>query len=459
MADVFLSYKREDSARVRKLVAALREATLDVWWDEDIPGSAPWETTIERALGEAKAVIVCWSPASVASENVRSEARGAREDGRLIQVFLKPCSPPLFFGERQGVDLSSWRGQPDDARIGKIVDAVQAVAAGKRMEAPAAPNALEMQQVHYFVALARELSSTRAAEQCNVSQAAFTRAIQQLEHELGGRLFHSEHGSTQLSELGRMMLPYLQTVEESCRAARDQAQAVKRHERATLTIGTMCTIGPQLVADLLVRFRVQHPDVEVQVVDAGAPQMIEMLENGELEVAIVGVPGELPESLHQLPVFEERFVIVLPPNHRLVMYPEIPAKELDKEAYVSRSNCEVFEPVRKELRSRGIFLRKVFSSPRDDWVQGMIQAGLGLGFFPEFSVTYPDLIVRPLVKPSFYRTVYLATVRGRPHSPAVGAFVQEARRYPWPVSRLPKSISETIVVGKEVMPEPRMIVV
>ena len=46
--------------------------------------------------------------------------------------------------------------------------------------------------------------------------------------------------------------------------------------------------------------------------------MIEMLEKGELEVAIVGVPGELPESLHQLPIFEERFVIVLPPNHRLV---------------------------------------------------------------------------------------------------------------------------------------------
>jgi hypothetical protein len=43
MADVFLSYKREDAARVRKLVAALREAGLDVWWDEDIPPSAPWE--------------------------------------------------------------------------------------------------------------------------------------------------------------------------------------------------------------------------------------------------------------------------------------------------------------------------------------------------------------------------------------------------------------------------------
>jgi len=139
MADVFVSYKREDAARVKKLVAALREVGLDAWWDEDIAPSAPWEATIEKALRESKAVIVCWSPDAVASENVRSEARVAREDGRLIQVFMKPCSPPLFFGERQGVDLSSWRGKADDPKIAKIVESVRAVAAGKKPHAAAAP--------------------------------------------------------------------------------------------------------------------------------------------------------------------------------------------------------------------------------------------------------------------------------------------------------------------------------
>ena len=111
---------------------------------------------------------------------------------------------------------------------------------------------MEMQQVRYFVALADTLNFTRAAEKCNVSQPALTRAIQQLEHELGGPLFHRERGNTHLSELGRMMFPYLQTVEEQARAAREQARAVKKLERATLTIGTMCTIGPQLVSDLMI---------------------------------------------------------------------------------------------------------------------------------------------------------------------------------------------------------------
>ncbi len=125
MPDVFLSYKREDLKAATRLVAALRAEGLDVWWDRDIPAGAPWEATIETALGDARAVVVCWSKAAVASDNVRSEARWAREQGRLIQLFVEPCNPPLFFGERQGVDLSGWSGDPADMSFRQVVAALR----------------------------------------------------------------------------------------------------------------------------------------------------------------------------------------------------------------------------------------------------------------------------------------------------------------------------------------------
>jgi len=156
MIDVFVSYKREDAVRVRKLVHALRATGLNVWWDEDIPPSAPWEATIERALASAKAVIVCWSPDAVASENVRSEARVAREDRRLIQIFMKACSPPLFFGERQGVSLANWRGAADDPRIARIAQTVRDIASGKPIENEVRPKGRRFSTVHVlsvFVAL------------------------------------------------------------------------------------------------------------------------------------------------------------------------------------------------------------------------------------------------------------------------------------------------------------------
>jgi DNA-binding transcriptional LysR family regulator len=291
---------------------------------------------------------------------------------------------------------------------------------------------MEMQQVRYFVALAETLNFTRAAERCNVTQPALTRAIQQLEHELGGALVNRERGKSHLTELGRMMLPYLKQMDEQASAAKAAAKAAKKGVNVRLTIGAMCTIAPKLFTDLLARFQTDHPEYEIVFVEGGAKRMIEKLDNGELEIVLVGIPEEMPDTLHQLPVFQEKFVILLPPNHRLCAKNPVRAADLHDEPYVGRADCEVFTFVRDDLNSRGVFMRGVFSSPRDDWVQGMIKSGLGLGFFPEYSVTDPDLVVRPLVEPEYSRTIYLATKRGRPHSPAVGAFVSAARRHTWP---------------------------
>lgn len=141
MASLFISYKRENQAKVQPLVKALRESGIEVWWDQDIAPDAPWEATIERELNAAKVVIVAWSDAAVTSENVKAEARSARNAGKLIQVFVEPCAPPLFFGERQGVDLSNWNGPAGDNRFQAVLTAVRAILAGKRP-----PKALAMRR-------------------------------------------------------------------------------------------------------------------------------------------------------------------------------------------------------------------------------------------------------------------------------------------------------------------------
>ncbi len=132
LTDIFISYKRENLAAVQRVVTGLRGAGLAVWWDQDIAPDAQWEAAIERELNAAKVVIVVWSQASVASENVKAEARRARGQGKLIQVFVEACEPPLFFGERQGVDLSGWNGDASDGRFQAVLAAARAIIAGKR---------------------------------------------------------------------------------------------------------------------------------------------------------------------------------------------------------------------------------------------------------------------------------------------------------------------------------------
>jgi DNA-binding transcriptional LysR family regulator len=299
---------------------------------------------------------------------------------------------------------------------------------------------MEMQQVRYFLTLARTLNFTRAAQHSNVSQPALTRAIQQLEQELGGALFHRERQNTHLSELGRMMLPYLEQIHAQAEAARAQARSVGRLDNVTLRIGAMCTIGPALIGDLIATFRTAHPAVDLELVDEGSGELLELLAQGELHLALFGLPEGPDARFHALPLFQERFVIAVPPDHPLAAKNVVSCRDTHEHPYVNRANCEYYDVVRRELRAQGVRWRKVFSSTRDDWVQGMIKAGLGIGFFPEFSVTHPGLVARRLIDPEFSRTIMLVTVRGRPHSPAVGAFVQAARSFPWPPHALEATV-------------------
>jgi len=294
---------------------------------------------------------------------------------------------------------------------------------------------MEMQQVRYFLALSRTLNFTRAAEQSGVTQPALTRAIQQLEAELGGPLFHREGRGTHLSELGRMMLPYFEGILAQSEAARAHARSAKNLDGVTLHIGAMCTVGPAMITDLIIAFRAANPTVEVRVSDMPAAALKERLASGDLHLGLFGLPEPLDARFHGLPLFEERFVVAVNRDHQFAAQNVVRAAELHREAYVNRANCEYFDHARSSFHERGVFMRQVFSSERDDWVQGMIKAGLGLGFIPEFSVTDPGLVIRELIDPAFTRTIQLVTVRGRPHSPAVGAFVRQARAFRWPDPR------------------------
>lgn len=293
---------------------------------------------------------------------------------------------------------------------------------------------MEMHQVRYFLALAGTLNFTRAAERANVSQPALTRAIQQLEAELGGALFRRERANTHLSELGQIMRPYLEAILVQSEAAREHANRLSQLTDATLRVGVMCTIGPAVISDFIAEFSREHAEVELRVSDRAAGPLLEALAGGDIDLALYGGPEPLPDRFHGLALCDERFVICVPPAHRLAAQNVVRGVDLHGERYVNRANCEYIDDARDRFRAAGATLRRVFSSERDDWVQGMIKAGLGFGFFPEMSVTDPALVTRELVDPEFRRTVQLVTVRGRPHAPAVGAFLRQARAFDWPLA-------------------------
>jgi LysR family transcriptional regulator, hydrogen peroxide-inducible genes activator len=291
---------------------------------------------------------------------------------------------------------------------------------------------MEIHEIRYFAAVAETLNFTRAAERCNVSQPALTRAIQNLETRLGGALLNRERGNTHLTELGRIMRPYFEQVLAQMEEAKRRAKTLVKLDRANLTVGLMCTIGPHKLVDLFADFIKSHEGVEIYLKDAPADALEDMLTRGEIDVAIFCRPDALDDRFHALPLYQERFVVAIGAGHPFERLNAVRVRDLHGQRYLARANCEYYEYLRN-VRERigGIELKRPYTSERDDWIQCMVLAGLGFTYIPEYAVTVPGLQLRPLVEPEVYRTVSLVTVRGRPHAPAVGAFVRAAKRHPW----------------------------
>jgi len=305
-----------------------------------------------------------------------------------------------------------------------------------------------MHQIRYFLAVADELNFTRAAAKCNVSQPSLTRAVRLLEEELGGPLFHRERANTHLSELGRTVRPKLEKILAESLEAKRIAQDFRKLNRTVLKLGVMCTIGPNQLIDLFTRIRTDHPGIELELTNASARELNEQLLAGALEVAIYCLPDdEEDERLQLSPLFKEQMMIVVNPDHPFAAMNGVSVKDLEGKSYLNRANCEFRGYAGDLFREQGVSCPAIYRSDRDDWIMAMVVAGLGFAFMPEGCLTYPSVVARPLVEPEFWREVNLVTVRGRPHSPAVGQLAREAQRARWPGAKTPAPHVERVLLG------------
>ena len=128
MNDVFVSYKAEDRARLKPLVAALEAEGLSVWWDAHIGTGADWREEIQQHLDAARCVIVAWSQRSVGPEGqfVCDEAGRAKRAGSYVPIKIDEVDPPLGFGGIQALSFVGWKGKRSDPRFVALVDAIKA---------------------------------------------------------------------------------------------------------------------------------------------------------------------------------------------------------------------------------------------------------------------------------------------------------------------------------------------
>jgi len=195
---------------------------------------------------------------------------------------------------------------------------------------------MELRHLQCFVTVAEELSFTRASRRLHVVQSGVSSAIQGLERELGVVLFDRDRHRVALTDAGQALLPEARATLAAAQAAQDAVAQARAGLRGTLTVGTMTSTGPVDVPRLLGRFHASHPEVAVHLRQAasGSAGLARQVIAGELDLALLALPGQPPAGLALRPVSEEPLVLICGPRHPLAGEPAVGLSQLAEEVFV-----------------------------------------------------------------------------------------------------------------------------
>jgi DNA-binding transcriptional LysR family regulator len=290
---------------------------------------------------------------------------------------------------------------------------------------------MEMHQVRYFLAAVSELNFTKAADKCNVSQPSLTRAIKQLEGELGGDLFRRERPQAQLTELGERMLPLLKQCYDSALGARSLASAIKGGEIGSLRLALSRTVGLDLLTRHFSELTRLFAGLEMKLLRGTAADVVELLKKGDAELAIAGTIDETWERLDKWPLFTERFQLLVNRKHPLAERPQLSIDELRGQKFLQRNYCEDAAQTSALLRGHSIEPECGHDVTTDEDLRVLIEADFGIALAPRSMRTPADLAKVPVSEIELSRTVYVYGVAGRQRTAVAGAMLKMLRAADW----------------------------
>jgi DNA-binding transcriptional LysR family regulator len=290
---------------------------------------------------------------------------------------------------------------------------------------------MEMHQVRYFLAVARALNFTRAAEECNVAQPSLTRAIRQLEEEFGGDLFRRERPHAQLTDLGRRMQPLLQQCYDSALGARSLASSIKSGEVGSLRIALSATIETALVMPYILELRKHFKHLDVKLMRGAAIQLIELMKGGNAELAIASSLDNSWDRLDTWPLFTESFVLAVGAKHNLNGCNSVHFSDLRGEVLLVPTYCEHLDALMTLLRNYNFSLDSAHEVPSERDLELFLEQGMGVAFVPQNALFSDRVRKIPVAGFDFRRTVSLYGVAGRQRTPVANMIMKMLRANDW----------------------------
>jgi len=286
---------------------------------------------------------------------------------------------------------------------------------------------MEMQQIRYFLSLAQTLNFTRAAEECNVSQPALTRAIQALEAELGGDLIRREGRHSHLTELGKRMSPLLQRCYDSAITARDVARAVTKNEVAPLSLAISNSVNLELFMESVSELFRGFPGLQLRVQHGPGAEILQRLKEGEFDIAIAGSVEDGWDRLDRWRLFSEGFELEMHADHPLARVNTIDVASLNGHTLLKQTGCEDRAAVMQWFEDAGGVLEATHEFDSHHDLGALLRASAGIAIVP-VNAPHPEGLKRARLSGlTLMRSVFIYAIAGRQRSAPATALLNLLR--------------------------------
>jgi len=256
---------------------------------------------------------------------------------------------------------------------------------------------MDLRHLRYFQAVAEELSYSRAAERLRIAQPALSRAVQEIEAELGGPVLDRNRRRVSLTPAGQVLLRETAIIFERWEEAMRRVKRTAAGEEGELRLGYIGPPTKPFMGRLLAEYRERFPRVAIHLEERTPERVWEMLARGRLSAAFTRPVSAAPASgLRTLLLRKERFGAVLPLTHPLAGRKSLPWKALAGEPLIvlaRREGVGSHDGVLAACRQAGFAPRLTYTPSLIGTVLSYVEAGAGIGIVPE-SVMVPELPLR-----------------------------------------------------------------
>lgn len=254
---------------------------------------------------------------------------------------------------------------------------------------------MTLSELRFVVAVAKERNFRRAAEKCFVSQPALSLAIKKLEEELGILLFERSRTDVSPTPIGEQVIAQAIKAIEEVAQIKEIAKQGNNQLNGAFKLGLIYSIGPYLLPELIPILRQTAPDMPLDIEENLTNQLETQLKNGVIDAAILALPFDVP-GIKTLPLYDEKYVVMVPIDHAWANRKLINAEELaDQNVLLLNSgHCYSHQVLQAcpDLSRKG----QVLQGNSLETIRNMVASNLGITVLPSSAAT--ERYTNPLVK-------------------------------------------------------------